>query len=307
MKQTVAIGIPAYNAEYRIEDLVHSLLNQVEGDFKIVKVLIHCDDCSDATVEVCEALKLKGGNGKIEIIDNKSRLGFALSSLKMMESTKEDIFVLLNDDIKIEDTHFIEKLIQPILNNPSVGLTSGYLLPVKPRTFIEKAVVSTFRAYDRMRRMMNDKNNQYTYDGASMALTRKYINSIKLPEPISDLGNMDAYLYFSCISSGFKYIFADKAVLYHRYPATFIDYKKQIIRNNAQLGMMKRQFKNIDSELYKKPVLLFLYSAFIEFVKNPAGSVFIVSMRLYILYMARKMDPSLSLVWDVVDSSKEKI
>lgn len=307
MKPTVAIGIPAYNAEYRIEGLVHSLLNQGEGDFKIVKIIIHCDDCSDATVEVCEALKLKDGNGKIDIIDNKNRRGFALSTLAMMESTKDDIFVLLNDDIRIEDTNFIKSLVQPILDDSSVGLTSGYLLPMEPRTFIEGAVISTFRVYDRMRRMMKDKNNQYAYDGASMALSRKFINSIKLPEPITDLGNMDAYLYYSCVTNGFKFIFADRAVLYHRYPATFIDYKRQIIRNNAQSHMMKRHFKNYGKHLYKKPKLIFFYSVLIEFIKNPAGIIFVAIMRPYVTYRAQKMDSGLSLVWDVVDSSKQKI
>lgn len=303
---TVSVGVAAYNAEERIEALFRSILEQETPGVEVREILVHCDDCSDGTVEACSRIR-NMFPGKIVVIDNKERKGFALSALAMMRYTNTDIFVLLNDDIKLGDSTFIAQLVQPMIADARVGLTSGRLLPFPPRTFVEGAIVSTFYAYDRMRNSMENPNNQFTYDGASMALSRSFIESIKVPDPVSDLGNLDAFLYFSSRTNGFSYVYAREAVLFHRYPATLADYKRQVSRNNAQVHLMNRQFEPLSSQEYKKPTLLFLKCALIEFVKNPLGCAMIFATRFSIRARARLLSRKQNLVWDTADTSKEKI
>jgi glycosyltransferase involved in cell wall biosynthesis len=51
-KLTVTIGIPAYNEEKSISNLLDSIIEQTQKDYVLEKVIVACDGCTDKTSEV---------------------------------------------------------------------------------------------------------------------------------------------------------------------------------------------------------------------------------------------------------------
>jgi glycosyltransferase involved in cell wall biosynthesis len=48
-KINVTIGIPCFQAEANIKTLLSSLIKQNENYCKVVKIIVYCDGCTDAT------------------------------------------------------------------------------------------------------------------------------------------------------------------------------------------------------------------------------------------------------------------
>ena len=167
----LSIAIAAYNAEKNIEHMLESLLRQKEGDdFSIGEIIVHCDNCIDETVTIANSFR----NAKILVINKMERKGFAGSVKAILEICGGDICILLNDDIKINDDNFIKKLIIPFEDDTDVGLVSGNPQPLPPINFVERAVISSFHAYENMRIKINNGNTNYTCDGKILALSREF-------------------------------------------------------------------------------------------------------------------------------------
>lgn len=300
-KLTVAVGIAAYNAGKNIGRILDNIINQKEENYILKEIIVHSDDSQDDTVMIASGVKDK----RIRVVDNKKRRGFAGTVKYLLGSISTDILVILNDDIRIDGVEFIEKLIEPFLVENGVGLTCGLIYPLSPKdNFIEKMAVSSANIYNHMRLDIKNPNNRFTYDGAAMALSRSFIESLEFLSNIADIGNVDGYLYYSCLSNGFKYRNAPEAKFYFRAPSTLADYISRTSRNTAQSEILKKTFGQLITNSYKKPKLLFLRSYLREFVHNPVGCVFLLFIGVSTRLKAKKIAGRPNQKWDSVESTK---
>lgn len=299
-KITVSVGIAAYNAEQNIYRIVAALLNQREGNWSLSKIIVHSDASTDNTVKILKAIK----SNKVTMIDNKKRTGFAGAIKTLMNSTPDDIVILLNDDILIRDRDLVSKLIKPFINEDNIGLVCGNPLPLKPKTFVEKAVVSSIRAYQKMSSTLNEGNNVYYCDGKIMVLNRSFVKKYKFPIDLKEMGNVDWYTYFLCIKEGFKFRFVKQAKVYFRSPYTIGDFIKLFTRNNAMMESMHKKFGQLFEREQKKPTLLFWRCLLAEFLKNPLGCLFIFTLSFYITSKSKKYSKNFNPTWNVVTTSK---
>lgn len=297
-QHSISVGIAAYNCQDNIFLLLKSLLSQ-----KIIssvdQIIVYSDASQDQTVE--EARKVKGK--KIKVIAAKKRQGFAHAVEKLLSLNKSEVIILLNDDIKITDSHFIEKISKAFVDK-RVGLASANPQPMRPQTFIEKAANSAFRVYEKMRYTIRNGNNEFTCDGKILALSKPFIKSLNMPKNYEQIGNADSFLYFSCLANGFKYKHIKNAVVQFKLPSNLKDYLSLTVRNNTDPYILKRKFGKVVEIEYKKPKLAFYYFGMIEFFKNPTGAILIFIIGLYVRYKAKQVQKAFNPTWDIVLSTK---
>lgn len=296
--QSISVGIAAYNAQDNISALLKSVLSQKIIN-RVDQVIVYSDASLDQTVK--EAKKVK--NKKIKVIDAKKRQGFAHAVETLLSLNKSEIIILLNDDIKITDNNFLEKISKAFIDK-RVGLVSANPQPIRPQTFTEKAANSAFRVYEKMRYTIRSGNNEFTCDGKVLALSKSFIKSLKIPKSYRQIGNADSFLYFSCVTRGFKYEHVKRAVVKFKLPSTLKDYLSLTIRNNTDPYILKRRFGKVVEIEYRKPKLAFYYFGLIEFFKNPVGTMFIAIFSLYVKYKAKQVQKAFNPTWDIVLSTK---
>jgi len=296
----VSVGIAAYNAEINIVALLRALFSQLEDHIVIHEIIVHSDHSTDRTVAIVRECI----DPRLVIIESPNRQGFAASVRTMLSCFTGDAFVILNDDIQISDRRFLEKAALALVTDRA-GLAGMNLQPLPPRTFIERASVSTFRVYERIREAMADPNNSFTCDGAALSLSPQFARVIEFPANVAEMGNLDAFLYFSCLRAGFIYKHVPQAVAHFRSPATLRDYLRRTIRNRSQEGILKHRFGEAVSTAFRAPRILYLKSITQESMKNPAGAFFVFVTGFYVAIRAHFVALNATPTWEVVESSKE--
>ncbi len=296
---TLSVGIPAYNSGSYIAELLKAVLAQKEVGYVLKEVIVYCDACSDNTVQTARSLK----DPRVNVIDNRVRGGMARGLVEMLHHSKSELFVLLNDDIKISDHSLLQKVIKPF-QNKKVGLVSGNPQPTHPQTLIEAAGVSTFRAYERVRYSIDEGNNKWSCDGKFLVFSRDFIQSIHFPNDYKEMANVDAFLFFSCVQNHFLYKHVRSAQVYFHFPRTVKDYVNWNSRNNSDIFILRKKFGTLVDKHFRKPSLVYLKAIIIETLKNPSGCIIIFLLGVYSHYKALTTHTSNSPTWDVISSTK---
>jgi glycosyltransferase involved in cell wall biosynthesis len=299
-KENLVIGIPTYNGGKYITTLIQELLNQEQISYRIIKILIYCDGSPSETIIAAKSIQDK----RVKIIYSTLRQGFAYGVKQLISYIKNrDLFVLLNDDVIVADRLLLEKLIKPFQINSEVGLISGNPQPLPANNKIESAGVMTFKIYERMRYHIRRGNCKFTCDGKLLVLSNSFIKSLKFPKQLNLMGNVDAYLYFSCITDGFLYKHVTDAKVYFKFPSKLAELISWRNRNNSNRQLMKASFdqKLVDRE-YAKPLLIVFISTLKEIFTNPIG--FLIILYIKILYIFKRNKFEFTSTWNVVNSTK---
>ncbi len=300
-KISVTIAVAAYNAQGNIEPLIEALVEQNQNNVNIEKIIVYSDSSDDRTVELAQKYR----DSRLMVIDSKTRGGFAKSVQKILEMSNSDFTILLNDDIKIEDDLFVNKYVKVFLDDANQGLITGNPQPFTPKKFLEKMAFSGFKIYEQLRYQNNDGNNILSCDGKTLGLSRKFIEQLKFPANPGLMGNVDSFLYYSCLSKGFKYGHAKNAVVYFKQSGTFHDYIKWMIRNNSDRTLLVEQFGNLVDKESKISLRWFAYFTFKEFVIHPIRVISLVVLGIYIRVISLSSKKKFNPTWDVVSSTKE--
>ncbi len=190
MKKTVTIGIPTYQSEENIVKLLTSLLKQKQQRIIIKKILVYIDGSTDRTAAFARSLN----NRKIQIINSRKNRGFAYALQYLMRRNTSDIFVGINDDIKIESDRVIEALATPLCKNKKVGLVGGNIKALKPKSFIGRSIHTSYLVFEELRYKINNGKSDLTCDGKILALSSAFANTLNLKR--AGVGNVDMYLYY---------------------------------------------------------------------------------------------------------------
>ncbi len=301
----VTIGIPVYKSADNIGRLLLALSKQKETNFSIKSIVCYIDAPGDDTPGVVLALAKK--HKRIRVFNRKQRKGMAYGFKFMLNKFRDDVFVLLNDDILVTSKDFISNLVQPFINERSIGLVSGNPQPLKPKNFIQNAITSTFRSFERTRYSFDNGNNGLTCDGKIIALSENLISKLKFPQNMSNLGNVDSFLFLSCKKYGFTYKHARTAIAYFEFPDNFHDYVNWTTRNNSNKYVMFKLFGDSIQKEYEMPMLEHIQSRLIETIRNPLGSIFIFFAGSWTKMRARSYSNHFSATWDVVSSTKKRL
>jgi GT2 family glycosyltransferase len=301
MIKTITVGVPAYNSGAHIFALLTNISKQKGKSFLLKKIVVYCDACTDNTVAEVQRVR----DQRIEIINDRKRGGMARGLIKMLQANTSDLFVLFNDDIEINDSSILEKVVQRFSQNKNVGLVSGNPQPLQPINFIESAGISTFRVYQKMRYQLNDGDNKFTCDGKFLAMSSAYLKKLKFPKNPKDMANVDAYLYLSCLENNFLYRHVRDAKVYFNFPRSVQDYIKWNSRNNADPYILKKRFGDLlIKKVYQKPQPAYRNALVQELLTHPVSCGVMFLLGRYCQYKAQQSEKWLKPTWDVVASTK---
>lgn len=298
---TVTVGIPAYNAEKNIHRLISAVLNQSSINYSLKKIIVYSDNSSDNTVDIAKSIN----NNQIEVVNNTNRNGFAGAVKYLLSTNSSDVLVVLNDDILVNNKNFIERIISKFTENKNTGLVCGNPLPLKPKNFIERSIYIGIRAYNKVKYSVNSGNSKTTCDGKVLALSNRFIKSLKLPKDSSKLANVDHYLYCLCKSNKFEYANSREAIVYYKCPSTIRDFISWTSRNKASSSLINDEFNEVIAKEQEVPWIRFTMAKITEFIKYPLESIFLLTLTKISDYKARKLKNTFSSTWDVVTTTKK--
>lgn len=297
-KPTVAVAICALNEGQNIADLLETILKQKEETYTLNNILIISDGSTDDTVK-----KIKQFNDpRIILKDYKERRGKSFRLNEIYATVTSDFIVQPDADVMLAHEYVIQSLVQPMIDNPKVGMTGGNPVPAKPETFLEKAVEVTYKAYISMRESIRNGNNIYTATGRLIALRKEVYHTIKVPkETISN----DHFVYFWTLKMNYTFAYADKALVYFRLPQTLHDHVNQETRFSSAEHFMRKYFslEVVDRE-YEIPRGLFYKSILKQVIKYPHLCAYIFVINSYCKLRAFLTWSKIDALWDVVYTTK---
>lgn len=207
---TVDIICPLYKAESHIENLHGSLLKQKNVNInKIQYILTKSSDNSE------QILKVNGLN--YEVIEKKDFSHSLVREKAAMKSTA-DIICFISQDIVIEDSNWLEKLVEPIINGTVEATYSRQLTKFNN---IEKYTREcNYPNYSSIKSKSDiDKLGLKTFffSDASSAIRRDIFVKLNGYDNKNLPINEDMYIAYKIIMNGYRIGYQANSVVYHSH------------------------------------------------------------------------------------------
>lgn len=300
---TITIGIPAYNEEANIGNLLADIANQVTRTFKLKKIVVACDSPSDNTLEIVRRYAKR--NKKIKIINGRKRLGQTTRLGQLFSMVKTDYLVCFDADVALTDPRAIEKLLQPLKEKKRVGLVGANLQPAKAENLFEQAMNTMFEIWYKVRLQYQKGNNIYSHLGAAFAVRRELAHTVHFPSYI--VANQH-YLYISVLRKGYHFAFAREARVLFRSPSCFADYHVQATRPFTEKAQIFSYFGEGVKQLFETPASYKAKAILLTFLQSPLltslGLTLFAWIRVYThLTIAKKQ----TVLWDTPISTKRAV
>lgn len=220
-KNLITIGIPAFNEEANIGNLLNDILKQTEHRYSISSIVVLSDGSTDKTAHVVKSFSDK----RISVLTDGQRLGKGARINQFFKTAKADIAIIFDADTRIYDRLYIHKLILPILKNQA-NLTSSDIKQVKPQTFVEKVIFASMEFKKKLYKDIQEGNNIYTCYGYARAFSKKLYKKIAIPDSVGE----DAYSYLFVVSKKLGFKAVNTTAIYYKLPSTLADHSKQSVR-----------------------------------------------------------------------------
>lgn len=231
----VTIGIPAYNEEANIGQVLHEVLTRKTDCYRLSQVIVIADGCTDNTVSEIHKYKDK----RLKVIVNPKRVGQSACQNTIFKSSTSDIVVLLEADTLSSDRKFVKKLIAPLIKNPHLGIVQGNACPLPPQTLIEKILYRQWIVYWRY----TIKRSEWTFTGrGGRAFTKAVYLKLRWPTGVQE----DSFAKLWCMQRKIPYVFKKTAVRHFRLPQTVLDQLYVSYKNKAGASSLELYFEKQD-------------------------------------------------------------
>lgn len=223
-KPTLTIGIPAYNEENNIRNLIESILIQRQDNFKLEKIIVACDRCSDKTEEVVKSISQNNKN--VHLISGKKRVGKSSRLNQLYSLNNSDLILTIDGDVILSEPSVISKMVNA-LKKKNVLAVSANNQPVKARKFTEKIYNAGYKMWYEIRKDYQNGSNLNNVHGMANCLRKPLARSIKYPQTTAD----GAYLFLMTKKQGGEFRFVKDALVLFSSPNNINDFVEQALRN----------------------------------------------------------------------------
>ncbi len=235
-KFTVTVGIPAYNEEHNIQNILSSVFSQKQTSYVIEKVIVICDGCTDRTA--LEARQFAESHPLVEVHDDQKRTGKATRLNQIFQNNQSEILVICDADTVFGSPDTVENMVRPF-HDKAVGIVGGNDTPMTPKTFFEKISVAHARLWYEVRHNFRGGESPHNLHGVLFALRGELAKDIEIPKSVfAD----DTYLYFRAIELGFIFYFAKDAITKYRTPDNLREYISQSLRHLGTRTRITEEF-----------------------------------------------------------------
>ncbi len=286
----ITIGIPSYNEELSIANLLRTLQMQAMDEHEISEIIVS-DDSTDNTPNIVNDFA-KNSKTSITLIHHNKRRGAASAWNEIFSNAKGEIVVLYDADIMPDKmtTHLLASGI-----NEKVGLCAANPLPLKQKGIAARA--SAFNS-SWLRRVRNAGLSQYTVMGRALSIRTDVARKIIVPDIIA----IDLYLQCKVLESGYDVDYRDDAVVWFKPAGTMLDFASQVaraVRGHEEIKDYVKKFKiSLSSSILMKESIK-------EAFKDPVGILALtLSYLAFPVYMAKVGNEIGHAMWHVADSTK---
>lgn len=295
-KTSITIGIPTFNEEKNIGNLLSDLNKQVQNNIEIVDIIVSDDASRDETVNIAKTMP----NSVVRVILNIEREGVAARQNQLLDYSNTEIAVLLDADIRIEDLEFIEKLVSPIRKGKA-DLCSANMIETYPKTLIEKALYVSTKIKEEVFSEYKNANNVFTCHGPARAFSRALYSKIRFTSSVGE----DAYSYLYAKFNGYKYSYRPNAKIIYKLPSKMSDHINQSRRFIKSKELMKKYYGNEAIEIeYKLPMEMF-YKKIIKYLMiNPFYILIYLGIYMYINIITKFNNDINEARWIKAESTK---
>lgn len=290
-RYTVSVGIPAYNEAANIKYLLEALLAQKEEGFALKEIIVVSDCSTDKTAELVRSV----ADPRITLIENKARIGQALSQNVILEKFDADILVLLNADVLPVNKNMLKNIVQPFQIDTGLGIVSGQLVPAEAVNFFGKIIRFSALLKQDIYEKINAGKNVYLCHGGIRAFSRNFARQLKWSSQISE----DAYSYFACISLGFEFAYASSAKVYFRSSGSLKDHLRQSARfRKGKRDLLNCFSKKLVHDAHKIPAPVFFTSLAKYFLRNPVLFLSYVVIYVFSIFIYYIVSKQITSIWE---------
>lgn len=282
MTTLVSLIVPTLNAEFDIGVLIDAVLSQSRVPDEIFVI----DSSSeDRTVEIASSYQ----EVEVEIIDRRD-FDHGLTRDKALRKTSGDIVCFMTQDAMPANDKFVESLIEPILGDSLIAISSGRQLPK-----------TDARRYEQLVRYFNyteHPNVRSKTDIPTLGIKTYFATDVCAAYRRSaymELGgfgrtdmNEDMLMAAKAVNAGWKVAYAASAEVYHSHNLTphqqfernraigrFLERNAELLSCASEVGEGGRLAKNVAMTLLKEgnvpELFAFVADCVARFAGNRAG------------------------------------
>lgn len=293
---TLSIGIPAFNEEKTLPQLLKALSKQLSPTFTVTEIAVLSDASTDSTDTLT-----KNWGVPVSLRRSKVRQGKYPNLYAFFQTQNTDCVVILDADVQIKSQDFLTHLTKGIFDK-TADLTAAKVRDLAPQTWVENALSASMALKYEVFESFNQGNNIFTCHGRARAFSRQLYRSM----PLQDASVAeDAFSYLWTVRNGLSYRYAPQAEVWYRLPKTLADHHKQSARFTsgfAELQMHPENASILKSEQLSK--LNLLMAAIRVAVTRPLGFIqYLIVFGLSKVQRAQSND--LIATWTVAESSKQ--
>lgn len=303
LKPLLTVGIPAYNEERNIANLVGSIIKQTSIKFELKQILVVCDGCTDKTVSIVKKLAKKYKN--IRLIERSIRSGKAAALNLIYEKSNTDFLMTIDADVAFIGNKNIDLLISTMLNNPQLNLTGPRHIPAPSKTIFGNFARVSYQSFEDAFLKINQGNNFYAVMTVEM-MKKSFYKSFVFPQgTVSD----QCFVYAKSIEknkNGFQLVTEAKVMF--GTAKTFQDWRILSARSvTGDKADVLKHFGDWILDYYSMPKEIYFRSLVRWLFKEPFYLIGALIMNIYIRQFPYKKNVVKNGIWELVSSSKELI
>jgi dTDP-4-amino-4,6-dideoxygalactose transaminase/glycosyltransferase involved in cell wall biosynthesis len=204
---TMAIGIPAYNEQGNIANLLQSILSQNQKAYILKEIIVNSDASTDNTIALVKSFIKK--DIRIKLITNHIRKGKPFRLNELYELHNSDYILTLDADVLFQDNNVIENMLTAFENNENAVVVAGHFIPMRPKSFIGKIMYTNNILWNLIREGINNGDHIANLYGGATMLKKTFSKSISYPNNISC---DEEYLYVKAKKQN-GFLYAKNAVM----------------------------------------------------------------------------------------------
>jgi glycosyltransferase involved in cell wall biosynthesis len=286
----VTIGIPSFNEEKNILNLLRSIVKQKSEHFTICEIIIS-DDSSDNTIRLVEEFA-DSSETAIRCLHHSSRMGVGNAWNEIFLNAKGDVIVMYDGDV-IPHEDSIQQLLSALRGRVVLAISNSK--PVRSTSVAGRAAiyVSSWLRCVRIKRL-----SQYTAIGRGLSIQAEVAKQITIP---SDIIAVDLYLECRVLEFKLNIAYNDQAVVYFRPPDSVADFNSQVLRSLEG----HKQIRNcIEKFKIRLPFVVALRQALGVFLSDPLGALSVVACYCILPYHKYALKGLDSSKWHIARSTK---
>ncbi len=298
-KFTVTVGIPAYNEEANIANLVRSIMEQRQTLFTLEKIIITNDGSTDATEKIVSSLA--DAHPFIFFMTDGQRKGKAERLNQIYRANPSELLFTIDADVQLGTNDIINQMAAHF-EDRRTALVAANVQPLQGTTIAEKIAVAGETLWYEARKNYKDGNNIYNISGQCSAMRDSFAKSFQYPRNVvAD----QQVAYLNAIQQNKMFKFAKNTVVYFRAPATFHDIFVKTSRSLTEKNQIVQIFGSTVQGEYFIPYGRKIAAIFRALFQNPLWTVlaiiFQIILRIIPLYRDNLHERGL---WKTTLSSK---